>query len=188
MSILLILSVSKVVLPNCLLAAAWASAGPRPERSSSFARRSRCKRTSSSNSCCSELERSVFQRRPSHAMLKLLRLGQLQHAGYGLGQLAPALLLAGQLPSPRHGNRVVAGPPVVVTGPPFGADPALLRHAMERRIQRSLLDPERVSGNGLNVHGNAVSVHRSATRQRLQHQQIQGPLKAVIGMLAHSFS
>src|SRR5262249_55866844 len=68
------------------------------------------------------------------------RLGGLQHLGDGFSQPTIGGDFALQLFAPRPRQFVVLGPPVVLCHSPFGLDPPLQLHPVERRVKRALAD------------------------------------------------
>ena len=58
------------------------------------------------------------------------------------------------------GQRVEARAPIVLGRAPVGGDPALMLEAVERRIERALLDAQQIVGNLLDTLGNRPAVHR----------------------------
>jgi len=112
----------------------------------------------------------------------------LQQTPHRLRQSFPTLLLFRQLLPALRRQPVIPCPPIVLRCPPLRADPPVLLHPVQRRVQRSFLHPQRILGYPLYVHGDPVPMHRPP-RQRLQHQQPQRPLQHIILRLIHfSFS
>ena len=106
-----------------------------------------------------------------------LRLGGADGIREAVRDLAP----------PRVGQEVVARPAVVLGDPPLRVDPALPLHALERRIQRALLDREHVARHGLDPLGQPPPVHR-LQRERAQHEELERALQNVGAVCAHSDS
>src|SRR4051812_42247147 len=64
---------------------------------------------------------------------------------------------------------VELGAAIVLRDSPSRLDPAFARHAIERRVERTLLDAKDVLGCGLDPAGDPVAVHR-APGQRLENE------------------
>src|SRR5205085_4658937 len=77
-----------------------------------------------------------------------------------------------QLASPGGPDLVELCLPVVFRESPLRFDPAAGLHAVERRVERALLDLEIVVGRLADPPGDGVPVPRTP-RQRLQDQQVQ---------------
>src|SRR5436190_16300426 len=78
----------------------------------------------------------------------------------GGAQLAPGVGLLRQSPPALRRQLVVLRAPVVVRHVPLGLDPAFAFEPMERRIQRPLVDAQRVPGNLLDALRDRPSVLR----------------------------
>ena len=76
---------------------------------------------------------------------------------------------------PARVKRVEARAPIVLGGPPFGLDMTLPIEAMQRLIERRVLDGEVAVRSLADERRDAVAVHRPL-RQRAQHQHIQRAL------------
>src|ERR1700709_517267 len=116
------------------------------------------------------------------------RSGVPQNAAHALGETGPALLLLRELFAAGGGERIETGLPVLFRGAPFGAHPAVLLHAVERRIERALLDAEQLGRGLLNVRGDGVAVHLALRFERLEHEESQGSLEDVILLSWHRFT
>src|SRR2546430_1412059 len=103
-----------------------------------------------------------------------------QHTLDAALQPRPALLLERELlpAGPRDG--VEARLAILLGHTPLGPQPAILRHAMQRGIQRSFFDAEKVIRDTLDVCGHGVPVHRSAVSKGLEYQQDQRTLENVV--------
>jgi hypothetical protein len=76
------------------------------------------------------------------------------------------------------GQRVVARPPVILAGFPFGSDESGSLHAMKSGVERAFLDTKLVIRRNKDVTGDAVTVFRPP-RQRLQDKQVECALQGV---------
>ena len=79
--------------------------------------------------------------------------------------------VAHALPSER-GELVILCAPVVVGHAPFAVDQSLPLEAVQRRIERALLDVQRAAGDLLDAQQHAISM-QLAERDRFQDQQIE---------------
>ena len=92
-----------------------------------------------------------------------------------------ALPLAGfhrQLPASGWREPVVLRPPAQLRDGPLGFDPALVLEAMERRIQRALVDLQDVLGDLLDALRDRPAVQRFGL-QRPKDEQVEGARKQV---------
>jgi hypothetical protein len=108
----------------------------------------------------------------------LLALGKTQNFADRLKQAIPPGLFGTQPILPSSREAVDSRSPIVLGDSPFGRDPARLFHAMKRRIERSLLDPQCVICDLLDARRDAVPVQWSPT-QRLQNKKIEGSLERI---------
>src|SRR5262245_10290210 len=99
-----------------------------------------------------------------------------QDSADGRGKPAPLTRLRGEVLPARLRELVEPGLPVVPGHAPFGFDPALVFQALERGIQRAVIDEDRVFGLVLDRAGDALTVLR-AEDQRPENQQIEGALE-----------
>src|SRR5258707_11469864 len=131
---------ARSMLPNRSRAAAAASTGLMGAARFRRVRSSRWNRISSSNSRSSEADRNRLKTR-----LSIATSGELQYAhdGVHMGQPVP-LHLRDAAPS-TNGDPVVPSAPVIVRRLPLGLHPAGFFHPVERRIQRTLLNPQGVA-------------------------------------------
>jgi hypothetical protein len=106
--------------------------------------------------------------------------GELQQAIHALHSALPALFLAGQLFSPLRRELVIFGAAIVFRSAPLRGDPAAFFNAMERRIKRTFFNPQQFFRDTLDVQRNAVAMHASDLRERLQDKKIKRSLKLVI--------
>jgi hypothetical protein len=63
-------------------------------------------------------------------------------------------------------------------------EPAGLRHAVKSRIERPFLKTKHVLANLLDPESNCVPVHLAQGGQGVQHQQVKGAFKTIIGVCA----
>src|SRR5439155_12463185 len=101
-----------------------------------------------------------------------------ENAGHGLRETLPALPLLAELLAARARQFVEAGPSVVLRGAPLRPDPTLRLQAIERGIERALVDLQDVLGELLNPLGDPPAVH-GRREQGLQDKDIEGPLEEV---------
>src|SRR5215471_2670557 len=87
-----------------------------------------------------------------------LRLGKTQNFADRFKQPVPLRFFFTQTFLPGSRETVDPSSPFVLGDAPFGSDPPRLLHAMKRRIQGPLLDPQRVVGDLLNPRGDAVTM------------------------------
>ena len=116
-----------------------------------------------------------------------LRLTKAEHQAHCIGDPTPVFTLFGELLPAKVGDPVEAGAAVVLAQAPRGANPAVLLHAVQRRVERSLFDPQNFVRDPLDVEGDALAVHRLAL-DGLQHQQRQGALQVIATRSGHSGS
>src|SRR3954454_22463471 len=123
-----------------------------PASCSSSMRSVRWKRSSRSKSRSRRPGRPAFRRRPSH-----LRISE--NLGDARREPLPAFLFFSELFTAEGRERIEACLAVFPGRAPFGAYPTDLLHAMQRRVERSLLDAQQLIGNGMDPGGDAVAVH-----------------------------
>src|SRR6185437_14653897 len=99
----------------------------------------------------------------------------------GGGGLLPAGALGVQLTAAGGGEAIVTGAAAVFGGAPAGGDPAGGLHAVQRGVERPLLDPQEIAGDLVDVLGDAEAVHAflRAALQGVQHQQVERALEVV---------
>src|SRR5687768_368644 len=68
----------------------------------------------------------------------------LEHPPHRVRVALPGFRLGGELPPPELRQPVELRPPLVLRNPPLRLDPPPLLHPVKRRIERPLLDPERI--------------------------------------------
>src|SRR5688500_7706768 len=103
-------------------------------------------------------------------------LGGAEGAVHGADDLVPPRRLFGELRAARRRQPVVARAAVVLRRPPEGGDPAAILEAMERRVERSVLDLQHVFGSLRDGVSDGVAVRRP-DRQRLEDEEIERTLK-----------
>src|SRR5689334_7269000 len=148
-----------------------------PESCSSSMRSAMWKRSSRSTSRSMRRGRMTLCNRLSH-------LGMAQYLSHARGQANPAFFFLGKLFAAARCERIKARLSVLLGHTPLSPHPTCLLHAMQRGIERSLLDAQQLIGNLVNVGGNGVAVHALLTGQRSENQQHQRALKDVV--LFHS--
>src|SRR5262249_44720223 len=97
-----------------------------------------------------------------------------ERGGHRGRHLVPAVGFLAQSTAPCRRELVETGAPVVVGHAPFAVEQPAMFEAIERRIERALLDGERVAGDLLDAEQDAVAVQRPE-RGRLQDEQIERP-------------
>src|SRR4030095_8686960 len=95
---------------------------------------------------------------PKHGGLLLCRL---KYVAYGSGKAVPIRFLARQMLAALRRQLVELSLPAVVRLAPLGGEPDSLFQAMERGVQRALLDLQHFLGDLPDSLGDAVSVHWS---------------------------
>src|SRR6478609_4059551 len=108
-------------------------------------------------------------------MLTISRISQ--HARYTCTQPRPTRLLDLELPPPRRRDRIELRLAVLLRRSPLRFEPPVLRHPMQRGIERSLLDAQEIRGHTLNMRRDRIAVQRTLRVQRLQDQQHQSALE-----------
>jgi hypothetical protein len=76
------------------------------------------------------------------------------------------------------GEAIILGLALVVRFAPFAGDQALMLQAVERGIERALLDLEAVAGDLLDAQEDAVPV-KLRERQSFEDEEIEGALQEV---------
>src|SRR6266567_2124361 len=138
-----------------------------------------CARWNSSSSrisASSRLGRNKF--RNLRNMMRLLR--EIEKGGDGARVPSPGFDLLRQTFFAGFGQRVVARPPVILAGFPFGSDEPGSLQAMKSGIERAFFYPELVIRRKEDVAGDAVTVFRPP-RQRLQDEEVERALEGVSG-------
>src|SRR6185437_5470383 len=125
--------------------------------------------------------------RPAPAAAAATRSPRLQDARHGAHHAIEVPALARQLPAPGRGEVVVPRPPVPGGRAPFARDPALEQHALQRGVERTLLDPQHLVGKALDRARNFKPVQGRAPLQHAQNQQHQAAGGNLIGSHAPSF-
>src|SRR5215831_19083471 len=123
-----------------------------PASCSSSMRSLTWKRNSRSRSRSMRPGRMAFRSRPSH-----LRIAE--NLANARRQPYPAFLFFGELFAAERRERIETRLAILPGHAPFGAHPTGLLHAMQRRIERALLDAQQLIGNGVDVGGDGVAVH-----------------------------
>src|SRR5258706_10881665 len=110
----------------------------------------------------------------------LRRSGVAQQPSDAVGQPRPALALELELAAALRRDGVDAGRAVALGQAPPALEQAVLGHAVQRRIERPLLDPEQLVRPALDVLGDGVAVQRAAGREGLEYEEGEGALKDVV--------
>src|SRR5262245_2990088 len=108
----------------------------------------------------------------------LTQSGCAQNSSHCFAQSLPVRSLGSELLATGLSQFVIFCAAIVLRSSPLGFDPTLLLHAIERRIERTLLDFQDLVGRLLNPLCNLVSVQRPA-RERSQNEHRQSPLQQV---------
>src|SRR5690606_19303502 len=171
--------------PNSRRACRAASSGGRPRRIRSAARSSRWWRNSSAISASTSSRRrwprqSERNRASRPCMSYLLWSGAQRHRD-GLGQAVPARHLIAQTLPPRRGQSVVLRPSVVLAHSPLALDASPVLEAVERRVERALLDLESATRDLLDTEQHAIPV-QLAEGEGLQDQEVEGAGKEFRGI------
>src|SRR5215472_12944462 len=98
---------------------------------------------------------------------------RLNHAGDGADDAFELRLLDLQLLAPSRRKAVKTRAAVLRGCAPARFHPAFEEHALQRGIERALLDLQYILGILLNRAGDFVSVQFAAARQRSQDQKVQ---------------
>ena len=109
----------------------------------------------------------------------------LQDSSDSRGKTLPVLGLLPELLLSLGREAIVFCPAVVVGHAPLSLNPILLLEAVERRIERSLIDLKHILRNMLDTLRDTPAVHRTES-QGLQNQEIQGPLQQITLGFLHS--
>ena len=109
----------------------------------------------------------------------------LENPRHGVGHPGPVLALFDELALAVAREPVVLGLTVVLRRVPFRIDPALLLQAMERRVERPLVDPQDVARDLLDALRDAPAVHR-LERQRLQDEHVERALQEILFLTSHA--
>src|SRR5262245_44625373 len=110
-------------------------------------------------------------------------LFQPDDRGDGRRETPPVRALAIELLPTGPGQLVELCPPPQVAGFPLRRDPALLLELVQRRIERSVADLQRVAGDLAEPLADRPAMHRPE-REDLQDQKVQRALNEV-GWFAH---
>ena len=104
----------------------------------------------------------------------------LEHLVYGRRYGAPAAFLFGQLIAAGSRDFIQPRPPLVLRGHPLCLNPALLLHAVQSRIQRTLLHPQDLLRDVFDVGRDAIAMERAAPQKDLQNEQRERTLQSVL--------
>ena len=97
----------------------------------------------------------------SGSFVRRISLGEFKNSGDGLGQAGPVLFFLCKLLPAGGGEAIVARAAIVLGNAPLRGDPAILLHAVQRRVERTFLDSQDVIRNPLDMQGDAVAMHRA---------------------------
>ena len=121
---------------------------------------------------------------PRHRALLIRSLENLRHRA---GQPIPIRFLAGQLLAALRRQLIELRLSPVARLAPLRFEPAALLQAVQRGIERALLDLQNFLGNLPDSLGDAVPVNRTK-RDNLQDQQVQCSLQEIRLFDGHTFS
>src|ERR1017187_730 len=114
------------------------------------------------------------------------RSGVADYARHSFGEPPPAFLFLLQAFLAQGRHRIEAGFAILLRLAPFGFDPALLLHAVQRGVERALLHAEKFLRYLMDAGRNGVPVHSLVGSQSAEDQKNQGPLKDVVFLFAHT--
>src|SRR4029077_19143964 len=103
--------------------------------------------------------------------------GAYEQARHERGHALPAFCLRQKLFAPAASQRVILGLAIVVGDAPFRRDPTALFEPQKGRIERALVELEKIRGNLLNDHGGLEPVQRTQSFEGLEHYQIERALQ-----------
>src|SRR5215467_13487502 len=146
--------------------------------------RARCVSTSSRSSRSSWWRRTEFQRRRRGDITPSC---ESQRFVDGFGQRQPSPFFFFELTPSGGGYRVEAGLPARLGGPPLRFEPLLVRHALQRRVERTFLDPQRVRRRLMDPLRDCVAVLRTRAVEHFEDQEIERALKAIVAVFRHSW-
>src|SRR5262245_51675561 len=139
---------------------------------------SRCWRSSSSSSRSTASRRNSERRRWRRSASITTPLLRIEEQSDGRGQGTPGIGLRVELPATRACQRVELCLAIVLGGAPLGPDPAAPLQPVQRRIERALLDAQRILRDLLNAIGDRPPVLR-LEGERLEDQEIESPLRQI---------
>jgi hypothetical protein len=131
------------------------------------------------------LNARVVTRRSSSSRDPSFLSARGQNALNGRAERVPLVLLVGELPPSERGQSVELRAAVVVRSAPFGTDPPLVLEAVQGWVKGSLVDLEDVVRDLLDAHGDTPPVHRLTDVERLQDEELEGPLQQVRSTSRH---
>src|SRR5262249_43607456 len=103
----------------------------------------------------------------------------------GFGEQPPTALLCLELAPACRGDGVETRFAAGVGGAPLGPQPLVGGHTLQGWIERALLDSQRIVRRLVNALRNRVAVLRAPSCQRLEDQQVERALQAVVRMFRH---
>src|SRR5579859_184038 len=164
---------SCVIPPSRTLAARFASSFVIPRRKISSVSSCRCSSSSFEKSCSTcRLDAHPRTREPStliHSNMASLMLRDPQHAPDHFADSLPVFRFRGQpFPSALR-DRIVFRLAIVFRCPPGSGNPSSLQQPHQRRINRSLIDLQRLFADLFDPPCDSVAVLRPHRRQRFQH-------------------
>src|SRR5438270_2497491 len=175
--------------PKARSAARRASLGATPSRSFFCCSSSMCSWSSSASSRSTSARRvSARNRRARRCMNTMcesaLSLGRSHDGVDRRGEPPPTCGFVAELPLPGFRQLVELCLPVVFRRSPLRVDPAAILEAVERRIERALIDLQHVARDLLDPLRDAPAVHR-LERERLENQHVERALQDVVRLDGH---
>src|ERR1035441_2372055 len=101
-----------------------------------------------------------------------------QHPPDRRRQPRPRFLLHAELLAPRRGQPVEPRAPPQLGDAPFGTDPTLVLQPVQRRIERSLVDPQHIPRNLLDAFGDGPPVLRPGL-QGAENEEVERALQEI---------
>lgn len=113
------------------------------------------------------------------------RSGIAQYSLYSVTQATPAFFFERELLLASGGDAIETRLPILLGRPPFRAQPTVLRHPVERRIEGALFDAQQVRGHALDVRSDGVAVHPSLRGDCLEDEKDERTLQDIVLVLRH---
>lgn len=101
---------------------------------------------------------------------------EIEDAGHGGGEFAPAADFTGQVFSAFGGELVEAGLAIVGGDAPLGGNPDVGFETLESGIKRAVIDEEHIAGIELNGAGNSLPV-LGAEGENAQNEEVERALQ-----------
>ena len=91
------------------------------------------------------------------------------------GEFFPARGLAAQMGTTGASERIEPRSSIIRRGAPFGGDPTLLKKALQRGIQRTMVDAQNVVGTSLDGASDSVTMNRPKNKG-LENEHVESSL------------